>query len=176
MLPKIGRTLVLYREAFVWYLLVGAAVTTMVLAGPPSAHPLPAQPQALPPLRTVGQPPPPPPPITIPPTTLAPPTTTLPSTSAPSSTRPETRPEQVGADDQPPAQPPATPPPPTTVPPIRPPPETTVTTAPPTTTATTVRPRNKAIGLPAADDMADRGICLVTVDKGTLIQRPCPLR
>src|SRR5215216_1011035 len=92
MLQRISRTLVNYREAALWYLLVAAAVVTIALAGGPTGRILPAAPRALPPLRTVQPPPPtvtiPPtttpatvPPITTPPTTAPPPTVSVPPTS-----------------------------------------------------------------------------------------------
>src|SRR5829696_6415234 len=98
MLQRISRTLVAYREAVVWYALLAVAVALIASAGPPSGHTLPAQPHALPPLRTVGattttaQPPP----TTRPPptaTTSPPPPT---ATSGPATTGTSQHPNRPG--------------------------------------------------------------------------------
>src|SRR5215207_10605487 len=103
MWPRNARTLITYREAALWYLLVGTAVTIMAASGSDQGHPLPVVPRSLPterevhPPPTVAAPPPetrPPPTTTttLPPTTAPPPTPTRPTTT----TEPPTRPGQVG--------------------------------------------------------------------------------
>src|SRR5215207_547077 len=114
MWPRIARTLITYREAALWYLLVATAVTIIAASGSDQGHPLPVVPRSLPterevhPPPTVAAPPPEtrPPPTTTP--TLPPPTTTTPPSTSTrpttTTTAPPTRPGQVGNPQGPPAQ------------------------------------------------------------------------
>src|SRR5215207_4817990 len=121
MWPRNARTLITYREAALWYLLVGTAVTIMAASGSDQGHPLPVVPRSLPTEREVH----PPPTVAAPPPETRPPPTTTPTRPTTTTTEPPTRPGQVGEPQGSPAQ---EPPPPTSVPP---------TTSPPTTTTTT---------------------------------------